>query len=197
MYSDKKIKQIIDSLIEGTKSGYIKWYLRPSTFNSDTKHNMSYDSDDGNTRFDLEVGLENSLLRVKGTTPYLYIHNDDLVDDRLQISGYDYEELNELRELIYRVFIKPKVTKNLPKTGVLDGILGNINKQYIRQEKIDDILSDEDIQSIEEEAKKLVQRRIKEAKGVQVESYKDKMKDKVDKIKEEQPKKKKKRWFNW
>lgn len=148
-YSEKKIQKIVDTLIDGTKDGYIKWSLTKSVFNSDTRHNMIYKSDDGVTSFTISINLEDSLLSLTKVTNTLYINNDDLVDDSLQVSGYDYPDTKVLAQLIYDKFIKPKVIKNLPKKGVLDGILGKINKQHHREEQIDDILEDDTKPSLE------------------------------------------------
>lgn len=140
MYSDDKKQQIIDSLLDGTKSGYIKWLLSNSSFNKDTSHKMEYTSSDKLTRFSIDVNLEDSLLCVGGGSAYLYIHNDDLVDKRLQIPSSEFQDVKLLEELIYDKFVKPVVMKSLPKAGVLDSIVGNINKQHHREEQIDDIL---------------------------------------------------------
>lgn len=157
LYSEDKINEIIESLIEGTKSGYIKWTLKQSIFNSDTRHNMSYSSDDDLTIFDIDIKLDKSLTSLSGVTPYLYIRNNDLVNNKLPISGHEYKELENLEKLIFEMFIKPNTLKNPPKTGILDNILANISKQHMRQEKINDLL-DEDIQAIEKEAKELVEK---------------------------------------
>lgn len=189
MYSKDKLQKILDTLIEGTKSGYIKWTLKNSMFNSDTQHNMEYKSDDGLTSFSMNVTLSDNLLSLSKSGKTLRINNEDLVDNAIMISDYDLKDTRVLCELIYQKFVKPKVIKNLPKSGVIDNILNNINKQHIRQEKIDDILDDSDIEAIENEAKRLVEKRIKEAKEgkkpTEDESYKDKM------SKESEPKRKK------
>ena len=187
-YSKEKLQKILDSLVDGTRSGYIKWTLENSMFNSDTRHKMEYISDDGLTTFSMDVTLEDDLLSLSGSTKSLRIHNDDLVDDGITVSGYDFKDTKVLCELIYKKFLRPSIMNNLPKTGVLDDILGNINKQHMRQEKIDDILSDDDIQIIEDEAKALVEKRIKEAKE-------GTLKPKVVEVKQSQSKKKK--WWQF
>ncbi len=154
MYSDAKIKSVIETLISGTESGYIKWAPESSIFNSDTRHKMGYTSDDGLTEFTIEVELDDSLLRTSGGYSYLYIRNDDLVDDKLQIASSDFKRVKELRELIFQKFIRPKTIKNPPKIGVLDDILGNINLGHMREQKIDDMLEDESTSEEPTEKKK-------------------------------------------
>lgn len=191
-YSKDKLQQILDNLIDGTKKGYITWKLINSMFNSDTRYNMHYISDDGKTEFRIDIRLENDLSGMSGATRDVRINNDDLVDGYIVISGYDFNDTKILADLVYRKFVRTLAKKNIPKQGVLDSILNNINIQQMREDKIDDILSDEDIESIEQEAKELVEKRLKEAKSGQTQYYKEKMTEKVESIKEEQPKKRKK-----
>lgn len=192
LYSKDKLQQILDNLIDGTKKGYIKWKLRNTVFNSDTIYNMYYISDDGKTEFRIEIDLEDDLSSMTNATKSLRINNDDLVDNGVVISGYDFKDTRVLSDLVYRKFVRTLAQKNIPKQGVLDSILNNINIQQMREDKIDDILSDDDIEAIEQEAKQFVEKRLKEAKNGQTQSYKEKMTEKVESIKEEQPKKRKK-----
>ncbi len=195
MYSEEKIDKILDSLIEGTKSGYIKWGLTNSVFNSDTRHKMTYQSDDKKTNFDLEIRLENDLISLTKLSKYLYIKNSDLVNNSLPVSSNDNDKVRELEKILFEKFIKPKTLKNLPKKGALDDILVNINKQHMRQEKIDNILEDEEIEAIQKEVSEFAKKKIKEAKsGIKPDSYRDRMLRKVEESKtdlDNKPKRKK------
>ena len=187
MYDDEKTQKIIDNLIDGTKIGYIVWKLDNSIWNNDTRYKMIYESSDGLTVFNLEVTLDNSLLCVDSNIAFLYIHNDDLINRNLQVSSNTFENVKNLQKLIFSKFVKQISMKKAPKVGTLDSILGNINKQHHRQEKIDDILEDTPTSLLDETIKLTTSGRT-EAEVI------EEFLKKYEKLKEE---KTKKRWWHF
>jgi hypothetical protein len=151
MAKKEQIQKIVDSLVEGTKDGSVIWKKTNSIFNSETRHQYSTTTEDGKTKFDFEIHLDNNFQPETGRN-YIYMYNDDLIDGKIQIPYSKYDGLKTLQVLIYNKWVKATLpTKN--ESSVLDDILNKIgDKQSRRDRVLDDILLD--IPKEKEEPKK-------------------------------------------
>lgn len=151
---EEYVKKILDSLYEGTKEGAVIWKLRNTIFNSDTRHNMNCFSNDGETEFQIEIHLDDTLKHKPGT--HFYIRNKKITDGYATVSSYKSVTLKELENLVFDKFVKPTIT---PKFNdyVFEDILKNIgSKEYMRDKKLEQILGEEDNEEtkVEEQKKK-------------------------------------------
>lgn len=148
------IAKIIDSLYEGTKDGAVSWQLRRSMFNSETRNHMHTFSIDNKTEFRIEIRLDDNLTLSPGEL--LSIHNESITDGVKYITHYENPTLKDLELLIYDKYVRPNVKL---KNDVLlyEDILNNIgNKEYIRDKKLESILSET---KVEQEVKQVKKKR--------------------------------------
>lgn len=140
---EEKIEKILIALLESTKCGSIEWRLRDSTFNTQKCHNYRAFSVDGETHFDMEVTLNDSLTDISRNN-CLFIHNERLVEGRKYVSSCDVTL--QIQKLIFEKYIKPSITVTYSEEEVLDKVLNSIgDKSYMRDKKLKDILEDSDI----------------------------------------------------
>jgi hypothetical protein len=149
---EELINKILDSLYEGTKDGAVTWSLRKTIFNSETCHNMSTISTDGETEFQIEIHLDDTLNHKIGSN--LYIRNKKILDGYASASSYKNNTLKELEKLIFEKFIKPTLKPRSNDEYVLEDILNSIgSKEYMRDKKLEQILG-EDKEETKTEKKK-------------------------------------------
>jgi hypothetical protein len=149
---EELINKILDSLYEGTKDGAVTWSLRKTIFNSETCHNMSTISTDGETEFQIEIQLDDTLNHKIGSN--LYIRNKKILDGYASASSYRNNTLKELEKLIFEKFIKPTLKPRSNDEYVLEDILNSIgSKEYMRDKKLEQILG-EDKEEVKTEEKK-------------------------------------------
>jgi len=93
----------------------------------------------------MEVNLGTDFKIEGGDKPYLYIYNDAIINDRLQISGYNYKLLEDLRLEIYYKNVYPLVKNNNPDKKILSSIFDKVNKskKINRSKRLDEILGGE------------------------------------------------------
>jgi hypothetical protein len=132
-------KEIIETLIENTKSNIIDWIPCQNLFSSDTKHHFKYHSEDGKTKFQIEIQIEVKSSTIKNGS-CLTIRNDNIIDKCIFIHGYGNTQVLKLAELIFNSKIKPTLLiKN--QDLVFDDILNSLGtKSSRRDKKIDEIL---------------------------------------------------------
>jgi hypothetical protein len=149
---EELINKILDSLYEGTKDGAVTWSLRKSIFNSETCHNMSTISTDGETEFQIEIHLDDSLKLKSGAS--LIIRNKKILDGYASTSSYRNNTLKELEKLIFENFIKPTLKPRSNDEYVLEDILNSIgSKEYMRDKKLEQILGEDKEETKTEEKK--------------------------------------------
>jgi hypothetical protein len=141
MTKNEKVQKIVDRLIIGTTDGSVIWNKTNSIFNSETRHQYSTTTEDGETKFDFEIHLDNNL-NPSSSWGYIYMYNKDLVDGKIQISGSVYNGVDKLQLLIYNKWVKATLpTKN--ESIALDSILTKIGDRQTRRDNIlDDILGE-------------------------------------------------------
>lgn len=150
---EELINKILDSLYEGTKDGAVIWSLRKTIFNSETCHNMSTTSTDGETEFQIEIHLDDTLKHKIGSN--LYIRNKKIIDGYASASSYKNNTLKELEKLIFEKFIKPTLKPRANDEYVLEDILNSIgSKEYMRDKKLEQILGETEETKTEETKKK-------------------------------------------
>ena len=139
---DKTKKDIINSLIDGTKNGTFTWKLTTSCFNNDSTKEDSVMSLDGKTEFKTTVALDDRTLLFKSSSKPIVFYNAGFVDGHMWIFGTDgFEtELIKLQKLLYELYTKATVVyKN--ENDVLNDILSSVgDKVTIRDKKIDSLL---------------------------------------------------------
>jgi hypothetical protein len=149
---EELINKILDSLYEGTKDGAVTWSLRKTIFNSETCHNMSTISTDGETEFQIEIHLDDTLNHKIGSN--LYIRNKKILDGYASASSYKNNTLKELEKLIFEKFIKPTLKPRSNDEYVLEDILNSIgSKEYMRDKKLEQILGEDKEETKTEEKK--------------------------------------------
>lgn len=149
---EELINKILDSLYEGTKAGAVTWSLRKTIFNSETCHNMSTISTDGETEFQIEIHLDDTLNHKIGSN--LYIRNKKILDGYASASSYKNNTLKELEKLIFEKFIKPTLKPRSNDEYVLEDILNSIgSKEYMRDKKLEQILGEDKEETKTEEKK--------------------------------------------
>jgi len=149
---EELINKILDSLYEGTKAGAVIWSLRKTIFNSETSHNMNTLSTDGETEFQVEIHLDDSLKLKSGTS--LIIRNKKILDGYASTSSYKNDTLKELEKLIFENFIKPTLKPRSNDEYVLEDILNSIgSKEYMRDKKLEQILGEDKEETKTEEKK--------------------------------------------
>lgn len=138
MSRKEQIQKIIDRLVDGTLNGSVVWKQSPSIFNSETSHKYQTSTEDGKTLFDIEIKLD-SKFKPHNNYLYLYMHNSELIDGRMQIASTNYTGLDKLQQLIYNKWI----VTTLPQKNedfVLNNILNNIGDKQTRRDQILDEL---------------------------------------------------------
>lgn len=138
--SQEKLNKIVDSVYKSTVSGLLKWSIRNSLFNSDTRHRYESMSDDGITKFYVEVCLKNDLTFDSRSSTYVNICNEKMLDKGAYIHSDKCPSIKLIEEWIYRNHIKPSI-KISDQDSVMDDILNGIDISGNRDKKIDTILS--------------------------------------------------------
>lgn len=134
----RQIKLIVDYLIDSTLNNVLKWTKSNFIFNSDTRMKYEAFSDDGKTKFEVTLKL-NDDFTLSSTSELFTIANDNIIDKRKYISVRDVPNLKKLEKLIYDINVKPNIIiKN--QSLVYDNILKSISKEHVRDMKLDKIL---------------------------------------------------------
>ncbi len=141
MNEKEKIEKILDALLESTECDAIEWKLRDTVFNSQTIHHFRAFSVDGETHFDVEVSLNDSLTDISRSN-YIFIYNNGFVNGRKYV--YDCDKTHKIQKLIFEKYIKQKITTTQNTDETLDKVLNSIgDKSYMRDKKLESILEDD------------------------------------------------------
>jgi hypothetical protein len=113
---------------------------------------MSTISTDGETEFQIEIHLDDTLNHKIGSN--LYIRNKKILDGYASASSYKNNTLKELEKLIFEKFIKPTLKPRSNDEYVLEDILNSIgSKEYMRDKKLEQILGEDKEETKTEEKK--------------------------------------------
>ena len=140
--NNELINSIIKNLTIATKDDILEWRLTNSSFNNDTSKRFEALSEDGLTRFQVILDIDNQQCALTSDLKLIFF-NEGLVDGSKYANSDRYATINGLAQEIFDKYVKPNIlVKN--EANVLENILGSItSKQYVRDRKIDDILNTE------------------------------------------------------
>jgi hypothetical protein len=132
-------KKLLESILSNTKSGYLKWNIRKTIFDSETNRNYECLINDGSV-VKLEIVLDENLSYKN--CAIIQIENKNLVNGGLMIHKYELPEVEEIGKEVYNMYISPNIQVR-PKTN--DDVLGEIinaipSIEEKRDQKISDIL---------------------------------------------------------
>lgn len=132
------INQIVSKLYEMTKLDQIIWQLEK---NSKSHYTYQYKTEDGQTKFKIELSIDENLNLYTHDMWWLYIYNKNLSDGNVGV----YSGKNQLVTLIvkelYSKYTKPIITSKSQEKE-LNIILNSLDMQGIRDGKIEKILTD-------------------------------------------------------
>ena len=135
----EKLREILLQLVESTINGSIVWEKRDSLFAGDKCYPFRAFSIDKDTWFDIEIRLKDNMSLDKG---HLWIYNKGLVDGKILLISHEYPEISKIEVFVYNNIVKPNIIVK-DQEEVLGRILSGIgDKQYVRDKKIGEILSD-------------------------------------------------------
>lgn len=134
------MEEIIQELLESTKSNYIDWVEYKSLFSSDTEKHFKYITDDEKTTFQLRIKIQPDLSTIENRS-YLLVENEDLLNDKEFIYASENSNVYDLCKFIFDN--KISTTLNIKtQSSVYDSILNSIGtKASRRDKKIDEILN--------------------------------------------------------
>ncbi len=133
--------KLLATILEYTKSGHLKWALRNSCFNSESKHHYECELNDG-SKVQTEISLNTDLNFYE--VSFISIINKNFVDGRLFIHKYDNPKVMEIGKLVYQMFVKPTIVpKAKTQHQTIEDIINAIpTKEERRDNKIQQIIGD-------------------------------------------------------
>lgn len=135
------IESIIKSLTQSTNNGSICWRLSNSIFNTDTCKKFETESLDGLTKFTIEIHTDIKFVHNPKDTN-LNIFNSNLVDGVKYLNAINVPVIKDLSIVVFNKYALPLIPKKNDEKA-FEGILNSLsNKQQIRDDKIESILSD-------------------------------------------------------
>ncbi len=145
-YNTYKLKELFHNLIDATKSGYCKWEVSKGYIDNNEVL-LSYMSDDGETTYKTSIKIKDNSYD-ESCFKYIWVINNSLkgpdnVHGREIFAAYDLtmeKEFNILYKVLYNDFVKPRDKKT---NSILDKMISNVCKQFVREKKLTNILNGE------------------------------------------------------
>lgn len=136
------INLILSRLIKLTKDSLVTWMQEKSNTQKILKFFCHNESED--TKFTIELCLDDDLKMFGHGMWHLYIYNNELVDGKISVYSGNEPLVKELAELLNKLYILP-IVKKKNQDMVLNKILNSLDLENIRDEKINSILTKRDI----------------------------------------------------
>lgn len=133
------VNQIVSKLHDMTKSQKVIWTLQTK---SHPHYTYIYKSED-DTKFKVELSVdENNALYSHGMW-FLWIYNQNLTEGQLYVYSKNNHKVTNLIEEIYNQYTSPNLV-SVNQEIELNKILNSLDKQEVRDYKIEKILTDKD-----------------------------------------------------
>lgn len=134
------IDQIVSRLYEMTKLKEIIWSLEKKYH---PHYTYTYLSEDGETKFRIELSVDENNKLYSHEMWFLYIYNKNLSEGQLYVYSRNNHQVNKLVVELFNQYTLPNLI-SVNQEIELNMILNSLDKRGMRNNKIEKILTDKD-----------------------------------------------------